>query len=391
MRVIPIVVTDQKAGIEHDHARTSLYPIHNPVDLFTQSLVPRRKWFGLKTVEASGPLHRGVRPAQKGSHRVIDELPDSLAVECRSRLQRPIGGLIQVANGDVHRKIVTQRTIVCNVCVESSWRQATGLRNNHFMPDLRPLAAITGASSGFGATFAQRLARNGYDLLLIARRKDRLEKLAAELPTTVEVMVADLVSDADLNAVAARLAAETRLDLLINNAGFGTRGHFWEADSQIEMHKLHVIATATLARAALQSMTARRRGAIINVASVAGFMQNPANVSYCATKCWINSFSEGLWLEMKSEGLPVRIQSLCPGFTYTEFHDVMGVDRGAIPKGWWMSAEFVVDESLKALERDELFVVPGWRYKFIVWLFSWLPRSLHHAIMLKWGSRSRKT
>jgi len=151
------------------------------------------------------------------------------------------------------------------------------------------LAAITGASSGIGATYARRLARDGYDLLLIARRKDRLESLAAELPADAEILVADLTDEADLRAVAARLAAEPRLDLLINNAGFGTRGRFWEAASQVEMHKLHVVATVTLTRAALPGMVERRRGAIVNVASVAGFMQNPASVSYCATKAWMNS------------------------------------------------------------------------------------------------------
>jgi short-subunit dehydrogenase len=258
------------------------------------------------------------------------------------------------------------------------------------MAEPRPLAAITGASSGIGATFARRLAREGYDLLLVARRKERLEQLAAELPTASEVLVADLADPADLDAVAARLAAEPRLDLLINNAGYGTVGLFWEAGSQIEMHKLHVIATATLTRAALQGMAERRRGAIINVASVAAFMQSRFNVSYCSTKAWMNSFSEGLWLEMKSAGLPIRIQSLCPGFTYSEFHDVMGVDRGRIPRSWWLSAEYVVGESLKALERDQPLVVPHWRYKFIVGLFTWLPRPIRRAILLKMGNRNRE-
>ncbi|MBI4875783.1 MAG: SDR family NAD(P)-dependent oxidoreductase [Acidobacteria bacterium] len=258
------------------------------------------------------------------------------------------------------------------------------------MEKTRPLAAVTGASSGIGETFARRLAQDGYDLLLIARRRERLERLAAQLPTTAEVLAADLVQDADLNAVAARLASEPRLELLVNNAGYGTKGHFWEAAGQVEMHKLHVIATAALTRAALAGMAGRRRGAIVNVASVAGFMQNPANVSYCATKMWMNSFSEGLWLEMKNAGLPIRIQSLCPGFTWSEFHDVMGVDRASIPKSWWTTAEFVVQESLRGLEQDRLFVVPGWRYKIIVWLFSWLPRRSQHAIMLKYGARGRK-
>jgi hypothetical protein len=257
------------------------------------------------------------------------------------------------------------------------------------MAEGRPLAAITGASSGIGAAFARRLAREGWDLLLIARRKDRLEQLAAELPAASEILVADLVNPEELDAVAARLAAEPRLELLINNAGYGTVGSFWEAGGQIEMHKLHVMATVTLTRAALQGMTARRRGAIINVASVAAFTQSGSNVSYCATKAWMDSFSEGLWMEMKSAGLPIRVQSLCPGFTWSEFHDVMGVDRGRVPKSWWMPAEYVVEESLQGLKRNRPRVVPQWRYKLIVWLFSWLPGPARRAILLRWGNRNR--
>lgn len=259
-----------------------------------------------------------------------------------------------------------------------------------FMTSTRPLAAITGASSGIGETFARRLARDGYDLVLIARRRDRLERLAAELPAACEILAADLINESDLEAVAARLASEPRLALLVNNAGFGTRGHFWEADAQVEMHKLHVVATVALTRAALKGMVARRAGAIINVSSVAGFMQNPSSLSYNATKRWMNSFSEGLWLDMKAAGLPIRIQALCPGFTYTEFHDVAGVDRASIPKSWWLTADFVVEESIRGLAAGKLFVVPGFRYKFIVWLFSWLPLRLQHAVMLKYGSRQRR-
>src|SRR5665213_1677764 len=133
----------------------------------------------------------------------------------------------------------------------------------------RPLAAITGASSGIGASFARKLAARGYDLLLIARREDRLRSLGEELATahhiSAEAMAADLVKDADVERVALRLQSDPRLALLVNNAGFGTLGFFFEADvrAQVDMHRLHVMATMRLTHAALQNMVARGRGGVI--------------------------------------------------------------------------------------------------------------------------------
>src|SRR4051794_14709551 len=152
------------------------------------------------------------------------------------------------------------------------------------------IAAITGASAGLGSVFARKLAARGYDLLLIARRRDRLDQLAAELTRThgvaAEVLPAALGRLEEIDAGGARLAAEPRLELLINNAGFGTKGRFYEAplEEQAAMHRVHIDATMRLSHAALGSMTARDEGAVINVSSVAGFLRSPANVSYCATK-----------------------------------------------------------------------------------------------------------
>ena len=127
----------------------------------------------------------------------------------------------------------------------------------------------------------------------------------------------------------------------MNNAGFGTKGRFYESPlaTQAAMHRVHIDATMRLSHAALRSMTARDEGAIVNVSSVAAFVRSPANVSYCATKAWINAFTEGLYLELKGAGSKVDVQSLCPGFTYTEFHDVLGADRNKVPKWLWMNAE----------------------------------------------------
>ena len=259
------------------------------------------------------------------------------------------------------------------------------------MGTLGRIAAITGASAGIGAVFARQLAARGYDLILVARRTASLEQLASELRTkhgtSVDCVTADLTQDGDVAAVGRKLAATDRLYLLVNNAGFGTRAYFYEADAEREnaMHRLHVLATERLTRAALPGMVARGKGGIINVASVAGFLQAARNVSYCATKAWMISFSEGLHLEMKTKNSPVIIQALCPGYTYSEFHDVAGVDRGEIPKSWWMPAEFVVTESLRGLDEGRLFVIPGWRYRLIVGAVKIVPRSL----FLKAASRVR--
>ena len=197
---------------------------------------------------------------------------------------------------------------------------------------MRPLALITGSSSGIGTTFATELAALGYDLVLVARRRDRLEELAGTLERSrgikIEILPADLTVDEELAVVEQRVVTAENLELLVNNAGFGTRGKFFQVDlqSQDQMHRLHVLATMRLTHAALTGMTARDKGGIINVSSVAGFWQSPGSVSYCATKCWMNSFTEGLALELKSVGSRVRVQALCPGYTLSEFHDVAGVD-----------------------------------------------------------------
>jgi short-subunit dehydrogenase len=242
-----------------------------------------------------------------------------------------------------------------------------------------PLAVITGASSGLGAMFAHKLAARGYNLLLAARRMERLEELQTELERAhhgrVEPFCVDLADDVLLEDFAKRLETEGPIDLLVNNAGFGTKGLFHLTDyaRQVEMHKLHILATMRLSRAVLPAMIERRAGAIINVASVAGFFRSAGSVSYCATKGWVIDFSEGLRVELDSMASPVAVQALCPGFTYTEFHDVLGSDRSSVPKQLWMPAEFVVEKSLDALASRKLIVIPGWRYKLVVFFGRRIP------------------
>ena len=257
----------------------------------------------------------------------------------------------------------------------------------------KPLALVTGASSGIGAVFAHKLSARGYRLLLVARREDKLERLASDLGDS-EICVVDLASESGLRRVEDCVAAESGLEVLVNNAGFGTLGRFHEVDleSHDRMHRLHVMATLRLTHAALGGMVARRKGSIINVSSVAAFLHNPLNVSYGATKAWINSFTEALYVELKSMGSPVRVQALCPGFTYTEFHEepLLGMDRSLIPQSLWLSAEEVVEASLRGLEQNKLIVIPGWRYRLFVRIQRWLLRSARHAIAIGYGSRNRR-
>jgi len=263
------------------------------------------------------------------------------------------------------------------------------------MPD-RPLAVITGGSSGIGATFARKLAERGYDLLLIARREDRLRSLATELAETYhvtgQVLVADLARDADIDRVADRVRTSANLGLLVNNAGFGAHGYFFESDvrEQERMHRVHVLATMRLMHAALVNLVPRGVGGIINVASVAGFGQAPGSVSYNATKTWMNSFTEGIAMELAAKGSPVKVQALCPGFTLSEFHDVLHMDRSAIPSSLWMTADFVVAESLRGFDAGKLFVIPGWRYKVIVAGMKLLPGALLRRASIRGTQRFRK-
>ncbi len=257
------------------------------------------------------------------------------------------------------------------------------------------LAAITGASAGIGATFARTLAARGSDLILIARRADRLQELASELEqkhkTKCEIIAADLNDPAGLELVAGKLSSRANLDLLVNNAGFGISGKFASAGyaGQEGMHKLHILATLRLTHAVLGGMVARGSGAIINVASVAGFLVSPGAVSYGATKCWINAFTEGIWMELRGSGSPVRIQVLCPGFTYSEFHDAAGMDREKLaPKAWWCSPEQVVQESLDGLERDRIFVIPGFRYRLLVAITNRIPSGLKRRLLLAVARRN---
>lgn len=237
----------------------------------------------------------------------------------------------------------------------------------------RGSALITGASSGAGAEFARQLAAAGYDLILTARREDKLRELAARLSAehgvAADVVRADLTQPDDIARLEALIAGRDDVAVLVNNAGFGTSGNFADValDAQLDMISVHVLATVRLTHAVLPQMIARRAGAVINVSSVASFFASPGGATYGASKAYLNVFSEALQGELDGSG--VIIQALCPGFFYSGFHDTAeyeGFDRAQIPESLWMPAEEVVAESLASLGKNNVIVVPGRQYKLLV-------------------------
>jgi short-subunit dehydrogenase len=224
------------------------------------------------------------------------------------------------------------------------------------------LALVTGASSGIGKAFAERLAADGYDLVAVGRRTDRLEELAASLPNVkVQVLAADLSTDDGVDAVA-QVCASQPLTILVNNAGVAHYMPFAElpAAQARELTHVKVVAPTMLARAAVAGMVARGEGTIINVAGMIAFSgpasqpQLPRRAVYAGALAYLVAMTQALHEELKSEGL--RLQVLCPGVVATEFHSRQGLDLSAVPR---MSAQDVVTASLRGLELGEVVCAPG--------------------------------
>lgn len=237
----------------------------------------------------------------------------------------------------------------------------------------RRTALVTGASSGIGRAFARRYALAGYDVVLTARRTERLQALADELqsanPVAAHVIPADLaIADAPAALFAQIEARGLHIDALVNNAGFGVAGRFDDAPwpRQHDLLQVLVVAVCQLTHLALPAMKARGFGRIINVASLAGFA--PATVGatlYAPAKAFVIRFSQSLALE--THGTGVHVTALCPGFTRTEFHDHGAVrkDISRRPSLMWMSAEKVAAQGFHAVERGDTLYVNGWINRLI--------------------------
>jgi short-subunit dehydrogenase len=227
----------------------------------------------------------------------------------------------------------------------------------------RPVAVVTGASSGIGAVYAERLAARDYDLVLVARRADRLQALSARLSeafdTEVEVIAADLTSDDDLKRVESVLATDPRISLLVNNAGNGKIGTTVDMppEDAVSTVALNVTALMRLTKAVLPAMLSRNAGAIVNVASVLAVHALPLSSLYSGTKAFVLNFSHGLQQELAGTG--VRVQVVLPAGTATEFYDHSGVPLSAFDPAVIMSAERLVDAALAGFDQGEAVTMPS--------------------------------
>ncbi len=227
----------------------------------------------------------------------------------------------------------------------------------------RPVAVVTGASSGIGEQIARRLAVTGHDLVLVARRRDRLERLAAELRADdgahSEILAVDLQEESGLDAVRSRIEEGDPPAVVVNNAGFGRYGPFVDqpVEELVELVRLDVLAVTILSRAALGVMMPRRSGKLLNVSSTAGFAPGPSGAVYHASKAYVTSLTESLHEEAAPHGVHVTV--LCPGFTPTGFQERAEVRLGALP-GWMITdAPTVAREGLAALDRNDAMCIPG--------------------------------
>jgi uncharacterized protein len=241
---------------------------------------------------------------------------------------------------------------------------------------VKKIALVTGASAGLGVEFARQLSRRGYSLVLVARRKDRLDQLAGELGNARPVAI-DLSKSTAVDNLMADLEDNGEdVDLLVNNAGFGLIGNFAELDSRRErqMIDLNVGALSDLCRAVAPSMIERGTGGIINVASIAAFQPGPKMAVYFATKAFVLSLTEALHEELRPHG--VKVSCLCPGPTRTEFGEVAGFAGNATFDRIAMNARDVVEIGLKGLEANRAVVIPGWMNKLTAASTRFAPRSV---------------
>lgn len=238
---------------------------------------------------------------------------------------------------------------------------------------------ITGASSGIGAEFARKLAGRGRNLFLVARSEDKLIALCNELGRLTSIRAQYMALDLLEPDAGARLLEETKkralnIDMLINNAGFGSMGEFTRLDlnRELDMIRLNVSAVVDLTYRFLPPMREQKRGTIINVASTAAFQPVPYMATYAATKAFVLSFSEALWDENRAHG--IHVMALCPGVTETNFFEAAGIDRP--PMRTVQTAEEVVETALRGLARHKTVVISGWANWFVVEAERVVPRSV---------------
>jgi len=248
-------------------------------------------------------------------------------------------------------------------------------------------AVITGATSGIGAAYAKKFAEKGYDLIITGRRQEKIEALANEVRNSqnvqVEVVLAELSEKEGVHKVIEKMQGK-KVDILVNNAGFGDKNLFQDChlDVAMQMAKVNVLAPMELIRTVLPGMIERKCGTIINISSSSVYLVVSKNSVYSGVKAFLKTFTEALHMDLM--GTNVKVMTVCPGLTHTDFHEKMGIDkskqtdRGLLS---WMSCEEVVNSSLKDLEKGKVICIPGMKNKLLIRLLNLLPKKIYDKMM----------
>jgi len=251
-------------------------------------------------------------------------------------------------------------------------------------------ALVTGATSGIGESFTRLLASNRYDIVLVARDVPRLQERAQGLESKygikTHVIQADLATDEGCLAIE-KYIAENQVDVLVNNAGFGTSKAFTMSTLEVEQQLLDVLVRTPmrLMHVALPLMKARNNGIIINVSSVAGYI---AGGTYSASKSYLTVLSESLNTELAATN--VKVSALCPGFTRTEFHQRGKMSMKGLPNFMWLNSDRLVEQSWRDALKGKAVSVPGWQYKLLVLIVETMPRSIVRKVGMNMRSKQRK-
>jgi short-subunit dehydrogenase len=249
-------------------------------------------------------------------------------------------------------------------------------------------ALVTGASSGIGAEFTEQLGEAGYDIILVARDEVRLheraEALQEKFGIRTEVLPADLATRTGIKEVGDRLKAGG-VEFLVNNAGFGINKRFADSDIERESENLEVLVSAVmrLTHAALAFMRSQKKGYIVNVSSIAGWI---AGGTYSASKSWVTVFSEFLSVDCAAEG--INVTALAPGFTHTEFHQRGKMNMTGVPNWLWLTSDRVVADAIRAVHAGQALAIPGRQYQILYLLIRHLPRALVRKVDI--GVRRRR-
>ena len=251
-------------------------------------------------------------------------------------------------------------------------------------------ALVTGATSGIGRAYAESFARKGYDLIITGRRMDKLNAFAHELREEygicVRIIKAELSEDEDIQKLTKVIESHDNISVLVNNAGYGSGVEFCKNNlaAHMRMLQVHVVVSVKLIYAVLPQMINRKEGTIINVSSLGAYMPAPGSSMYSATKLFLKSFTESLYMEVHQHG--IKVQCICPGFTHSDFHKRREDDRVRKANSlMWMEADAVVEESLKSLEKKTIVCVPGIINKLLIILAAMVPRKLYYFFMERSG------